>query len=106
MAIPTLKAFFESLQRLETFPANEYARKLEQASRYTPAMGQFAQYFPQPDPSQRTATFDGQDCSSRISDLAAVTSARGMALISDDFGFSQIVDRVLESLATVCYEPR
>ena len=35
MAIPTLKTFFESLQRLETFPANEYARKLEQASRYT-----------------------------------------------------------------------
>ena len=49
MAIPTLKTFFESLQRIETFPADEYARKLEQASRYTPAMGQFAQYFPQPD---------------------------------------------------------
>lgn len=62
-------------------------------------MGQFVQYFPQPDPSQRTATFDGQDCSSRISDLATVTSARGIALVSDDFGFSQIVDKVLESLS-------
>ena len=91
---PSLDGFFKSLQNLPTFDSRDFANRLQQASRSTLAMSAFNKHFTVPVSNQQGTTFDGQNCEGRINTLAAVTAARGMALLNDDFGFHKIVDTV------------
>jgi hypothetical protein len=97
MSNPDLERFVTTLWSKGQFSTSNYAAKLESAVKSTGAMSQIAGSLPATDSSQKSATFDGQDCSVLVSNLGVATCAVAMNQTTS-FGFSYVVSKVSRRL--------
>jgi hypothetical protein len=99
-----LEGFLQALNTLSdtSFPTADYVEKLVAAGLKTNAGNYLSANLSSP-VAANDAKFNGSDCTADVCNLMVASAARGIAQVSDDYGFHGCVDIVSFNLAEVQY---